>query len=103
MFFQFPNLVKGQIRAIIDQFLLPILSKRLERHIYQIIYEHILQEDIFPECQWDFLSGKSTTTALLATTDEWHKHLEAGVEIRVVFLDLQKAFDSVPHRNLSIL
>ena len=56
--------------------------------------------DIFPECQWGFLSGKSTTTALLATTYEWHKHLEAGVEICVVFLDLQKAFDSVPHRNL---
>ena len=37
--------------------LLPILSKLLERHIYQIIYEHILQEDIFPECQWGFLSG----------------------------------------------
>ena len=63
------------------------MSKLLERHIYQIIYEHILQEDIFPECQWGFLSCKSTTTALLA-----------GVEICVVFLDLQKA--SVPHRNL---
>ena len=64
------------------------------------IHEHILQEDILPECQWGFLSGKSTTTALLATTYEWHKHLEAGVEICGVFLYLQNAFDSLPHRNL---
>ena len=35
--------------------------------------------------------------------DDWHKHIEAAKEICAVFLDLQKASDSVPHRNLLLV
>ena len=51
--------------------------------------------------QWGFTSGKSTTTgALLAVTDQWHRVLDSGREICIVFFDYSKAFDSVPHRPL---
>jgi hypothetical protein len=33
------------------------------------------------DSQWDFLAGRSTTTALLSVIDDWHKHIEAGREI----------------------
>ena len=39
-------------------------------------------------------------SALLTTTHDWFVKLEAGKEVCSVFFDLQKAFDSVPHREL---
>ena len=30
----------------------------------------------------------------------WHSQLENGVEVQAIFFDLQKAFDSLPHRPL---
>ena len=37
---------------------------------------------------------------LLLTTHDWHKYLDEGAEVCAIFLDLKKAFDSVPHRHL---
>ena len=83
--------------------LLSILSKLLERHIQWLLMDHVLEKKLNSESQWGFLSGRSTTSALLAVTDCWHKHLEAGQEVCAIFLDLQKAFDSVPHRSLLLV
>ena len=81
--------------------LLPILSKFLERHIYHLLSDHLSHaNNLITDSQWGFQSGKSTTTALSNITHTWHKSLEAGMEICAVFLDLQKAFDSVSHQNL---
>ena len=51
-------------------------------------------------CQWGFLEGRSTVTALLHCTNEWLKALEDGKEVCAVFLDFRKAFDSVLHTPL---
>ena len=53
------------------------------------------------QTQWGFQPGKSTVTALLSTTHGWLTTLEEGKEIGAVFLDLQKAFESVPHKSYS--
>ena len=50
--------------------------------------------------QWGFQVRKSTTTALIATTHDWHKYLDEGAEVCAIFLDLKKAFDAVPHQHL---
>ena len=44
--------------------------------------------------------ARSTTGAILSAIQEWHLQIERGAEIQAVFFDLQKAFDSVPHRLL---
>ena len=46
------------------------------------------------------LKDRLLYTALLSTIHEWHKDMESGYEVCAVFLDLQKAFDSVPHCDL---
>ena len=76
--------------------LLPVLRKLLEKHICDLLYEQFNISDQ----QWGFQAGKSATNAILSATSEWFIHLERGLEVQAVFFDLQKTFDSVPHRLL---
>ena len=45
--------------------------------------------------------GIGKSTALLSTTHSWLTTLKECKEIGAVFLDLQKAFESVPHKSLT--
>ena len=45
-------------------FLLPILSKPLERHIVNLLLQHLVETQPISDSQWGFQSGKSTVTAL---------------------------------------
>ena len=47
--------------------------------------------------QWGFTPGKSTVTALLSSFYDILQLLESGADVSLVFFDLCKAFDSVPH------
>ena len=76
------------------------MSKLLERHIHQVITTHLNETRPLSNKQWGFQPGKSTVTALLAVTHDWLKALESRHNVCSVFLDLRKAFDSVPHRLL---
>ena len=80
--------------------LLPILGKLIEHHIHFLITEHLSSCHPISESQWGFQVGKSTVSALLATTHDWLQHLEAGQDVCAVFFNLKTAFDSVPHRSL---
>ena len=83
--------------------LLSILSKLLEKHVASLLADQIQNNSFISDSQWGFLPGRSTTSALLSVTNDWHKCLDSGYEICSIFLDLQKAFDSVPHRNLLLV
>jgi len=51
--------------------------------------------------QRGFLSGRSTTGAILSAVHDWYNiNLDGGAEVQAVFFDLQKAFDTVPHAKL---
>ena len=80
--------------------LLPIVSKLLERHIYSVVCEHLIDTEFLSKVQWGFTPGRSTITALLTTFSETLQHLESGAGVAFVFFDLRKAFDSVPHLPL---
>ena len=80
--------------------LLSILSKVLERHVHHTIPDLLHNMHPISNSQWAFQPGKSTVTALLATVDIWLRMLDGGSEIRAVFFDLRKAFDSVPLKVL---
>ena len=79
-----------------------ILSKVLERHVYNLIMDHLTVHYPPSDSQWGFQSGKSTVSLLQATTHSWLKILEEGSEIAAVFFDLRKAFGYVPHQKLLV-
>ena len=58
--------------------LLPILSKLLEHHIHFLISEYLSLFHPISNDQWGFQAGKSTVSALLATTYTWFQQLESG-------------------------
>ena len=77
--------------------ILSLLSKLLERHVYQTISNHLLIHYPISDRQWGFSHGKSTTTALLSFSHDCLQTLDNKAEVCSVFFDISKAFDSVPH------
>ena len=94
------NPVRITYPAIVDRYLLCILSKVLEKYIFSLIVEDLEVYHPFSDCQWGFRPGRSTVTALLSIIHEWFQFLESGYDIGAIFLDYKKAFDSVPHAPL---
>ena len=76
--------------------LLPILSKVLERIVFDQIYDHITSLTICSK-QFGFLRGRSTVQQLLVHLDSLINSLSDGFQSDVVYLDIRKAFDSVSH------
>ena len=81
--------------------ILPTVSKILEHHVRNIILDHICEAYPISDRQWDSCtSAPRSTSALISVIYDWLSALDNGHEICVVFFDVQKAFDSVPHLPL---
>ena len=80
--------------------LLPIVSKVLERHICDILLDHLHSLNFISSNQWAFQEGRTTITAIIKCTDDWLKELEVGKDVCAIFFDFRKAFDSVQHEPL---
>ena len=80
--------------------LLSIVSKLLERYVYSLLWEHIIEHAPLSDSQWGFQKRKSTVLSLLLATHEWHSLMDRQKDVMCVFFDFQKAFDTVPHHRL---
>ena len=78
--------------------LLCILSKVLERCVYNHCYHH-LEPQIY-DVQHGFMRGKSTTTQLLDVYHDVLDSVASGKQVDAIYLDLSKVFDKVPHHHL---
>ncbi len=80
--------------------ILPSASKLLysyiEKHVKSILEEHLIQHCPISTRQWGFMRARSTVSAL-QVVDDWSKAIDSKSEVAVVFLDIRKAFDTVPH------
>lgn len=77
-----------------------ILCKILEKIIVRQIIKHIVENHFASKRQHGFTSGKSVTTNLLEVMNIWTEALMHHIPIDVLYLDYQKAFDTVPHLRL---
>ena len=90
--------------SIVDNYrpisLISTLSKTMERIVFKYVYNYFKSNFTLSENQSGFLPGRSTVTQLVEIYHEFCRSVEAGKEIRVVFLDISKAFDRVWHSGL---
>ena len=82
---------------------LPTVSKILEKHVKVLLQDHLKQQAPISTRQWGFMRSRSTASALVQVTDDLCKAVDKNFEVAVVFFDVRKAFDTVPHLNLLML
>ena len=80
--------------------ILPLLSKILEKRVYNALYEFLTVNDLISNKQSGFRSNHSCETALTIMTDEWLNSMYSNEYCGTVFVDLCKAFDLVNHNIL---
>ena len=78
-----------------------VIRKVLERIIKEQITEHLDHHILIYDTQHGFRKGRSCTTNLLVYLQDITKLVDDGTPVDAVYLDLAKAFDTVPHKRLT--
>ena len=76
------------------------VCKMLETIVKDRLMMYFTSCNLLSPCQHGFCSSHSCVTQLLQAVNDWSLALESGNSVDVVYLDLRKAFDCVPHRRL---
>ena len=75
--------------------------KIFERILRKYIVAHLEDNHCISTHQHGFMKKRSCQTNLLETFEDWTQLIDEGAGMDVVFLDYQKAFDTVPHTRLN--
>ena len=77
-----------------------IMVKLLESILRDQIMNHLVNNNLISESQYGLLPVKSCTLQLLEMMNDWISLIDQRISIDVLYTDLRKAFDTVPHRRL---
>ena len=77
-----------------------VVCKLLEKLITQKIHQHLIANNLENKYQHGFTPKKSTVTNLIEALNIWTEALSHGLPVDIIYLDFQKAFDTVPHERL---
>lgn len=80
--------------------ILSVVSKVIERVIYDQLEEYLVKRNLLYDFQSGFRHGFSTDTCLIYLTDYIRFQMDKGHLVGMILLDLQKAFDTVNHSIL---
>ena len=77
-----------------------IACKVMETIVRNRLVDHMKINKLFTVKQYGFMSGRSTALQLLSVLDKWTAAMECGNPVDCIYMDFQKAFDTVPHKRL---
>ena len=77
-----------------------VACKVMESLVKDAIITHMEKNKLIADQQHGFIAGRSCTTQLISTLEDWTKILDDGECVDAIYMDLKKAFDSVPHQRL---
>ena len=77
--------------------LLDTFGKIFERLVYKQMFDFIQKQKILYNRQYGFRPDYSTTLALIETIDSIQQYLDNDEYVLGIFLDIEKAFDTVNH------
>ena len=77
--------------------LLSVFSKIYEKLIYSRIYSYLVKYNLIYSKQFGFRCGYSTNHAIISITEHIRNLIDQGNYVCGVFVDLEKAFDTVHH------
>ena len=77
--------------------LLSIFDKLLEKIMKSRLYSYLESNNILFDYQFGFRHNHSTTLALIDVVDKLYENLDKHNKVIGIYLDLQKAFDTVNH------
>ena len=80
--------------------LITCFAKIFEKSLKDRLLNFLVTNNILSESQYGFLPERSTADALYRFTSDVTNHLNNGRKCLGVFIDLAKAFDTVPHNRL---
>ena len=75
-----------------------IVCRVLEKLVRKGIVAHI--KSLIVDEQHGFMEGRSCSSQLISVLDVWTQILDKKESLDAVYLDFQKAFDTVPHQRL---
>jgi len=71
----------------------------MESIICDHLVHHVMEYQLFCDAQFGFAPGRSCMIQLLTVLELWIEMLDSGDPINEVYLDFQKAFNSVLHQK----
>lgn len=77
-----------------------IVCKVFEGFIRDCLNDHLIKNGLLADQQFGFSKGRSCVTQLLTTIHDWLSEIDEDKSVDAVYLDLRKAFDTVPHKRL---
>ena len=95
-----PLFKKGD-RTLLENYrpisILPAISKKIERIMFNQIHSHFSTHNLFYSGQYGFRVNHSTQLAALELIDRITQDLDQGNTPITIFMDLSKAFDTLNH------
>ena len=77
-----------------------VVSKVMESILRDHMWSFLESNDALSQEQHGFTQGWSCLTNLVETVEKWVECIDEGDGVDVVYLDVRKAFDTVPHLRL---